>query len=67
MGKKGGRKKGGGGGAGVATVLRKAMEDIYSRFLLNLPEEELNTVERLFFQIEQAWWYERKRGDGGRG
>ena len=56
MGKKGGRKKGGGGGAGVATVLRKAMEDIYIRFLLNLPEEELNTVERLFFQIEQAWW-----------
>lgn len=27
------------------------------RFLLNIPEEELQSVDRLFFQIEQAHWF----------
>lgn len=37
--------------------LTDALDEIESRFLLNLPEEELASVERLFFQLEQAHWY----------
>ena len=28
-----------------------------SRFIVNLPAEELESVERICFQIEQAHWY----------
>jgi hypothetical protein len=38
-------------------TLDEALEDVETRFLYNLPEAELGTVDRLFFQIEQAWWY----------
>jgi mRNA-decapping enzyme subunit 2 len=38
-------------------TLAAAMAEIEARFLLNLPEEELASVERLFFQLEQAHWY----------
>jgi len=38
-------------------TLDAAMLEIEARFLLNLPEEELASVERLFFQLEQAHWY----------
>ncbi len=34
-----------------------ALEDVHTRFILNLPEEELTSSDRLFFQIEQAWWF----------
>jgi mRNA-decapping enzyme subunit 2 len=34
-----------------------AIEDVHTRFILNLPQEELATSNRLFFQIEQAWWF----------
>lgn len=37
--------------------LDAAMLEIEARFLLNLPEEELASVDRLFFQLEQAYWY----------
>ena len=37
--------------------LDQALEDVESRFLYNLPESELNQVDRLFFQLEQAWWF----------
>ncbi len=40
-----------------AMTLDAAMFEIEARFLLNLPEEELASVERLFFQLEQAHWY----------
>ena len=33
------------------------MLDVESRFLYNLPESELSQSDRLFFQIEQAWWF----------
>ncbi|KAF9386430.1 mRNA-decapping enzyme subunit 2 [Podila verticillata] len=33
------------------------LDDLSSRFILNLPEEELKSIERIFFQIEQAHWY----------
>jgi hypothetical protein len=28
-----------------------------SRFIINVPDEELASVERIFFQIEQAHWF----------
>lgn len=28
-----------------------------SRFIVNLPAEELESIERICFQIEQAHWY----------
>jgi len=34
-----------------------AMEEVHTRFILNLPTEELESSNRLFFQIEQAWWF----------
>ena len=34
--------------------LDEALADISLRFLANLPEDEMPTVERLFFQIQQA-------------
>lgn len=34
-----------------------ALEDVHTRFILNLPETELETADRIFFQIEQAWWF----------
>jgi hypothetical protein len=30
---------------------------IFSRFIINVPEEELASVERICFQIEQAHWF----------
>ncbi|KAF9507258.1 hypothetical protein BS47DRAFT_1304249 [Hydnum rufescens UP504] len=35
----------------------EVLEDLSSRFILNLPEEELVSVERICFQVEQAHWY----------
>jgi len=33
------------------------LDELHTRFILNLPSNELNTSERIFFQLEQAWWY----------
>ncbi|KAK7058974.1 mRNA-decapping enzyme subunit 2 [Paramarasmius palmivorus] len=33
------------------------LEDLSSRFILNLPEEELASLERICFQVEQAHWF----------
>ncbi|KAG8951572.1 mRNA-decapping enzyme subunit 2 [Tulasnella sp. 424] len=33
------------------------LEDLSSRFILNLPDNELSSVERVCFQVEQAHWY----------
>ena len=38
-------------------TVEDALEDLYARFLYNLPESELLQVDRLFFQLEQAWWF----------
>ncbi|KAI1797905.1 DCP2-domain-containing protein [Ganoderma leucocontextum] len=35
----------------------EVLEDLSSRFILNLPEEELASVARVCFQVEQAHWY----------
>ena len=34
-----------------------ALDEVHTRFILNLPPEELATADRLFFQMEQAWWF----------
>jgi mRNA-decapping enzyme subunit 2 len=38
-------------------TLDEALSEVEARFLYNLPKEELSSAERLFFQIEQAYWY----------
>ncbi|KAG0708867.1 DCP2-domain-containing protein [Suillus ampliporus] len=35
----------------------EVLEDLSSRFLLNLPEEEISSLERICFQVEQAHWF----------
>eukprot|EP00536_Pseudo-nitzschia_multiseries_P013064 jgi/Psemu1/68588/estExt_Genemark1.C_5340021 len=35
----------------------ESLDEVHTRFLLNVPPEELSTSERIFFQLEQAWWY----------
>ncbi|KAF8846372.1 DCP2-domain-containing protein [Paxillus ammoniavirescens] len=35
----------------------EVLEDLSSRFLLNLPDEELSSLERICFQVEQAHWF----------
>ena len=41
----------------AAPTLDAALDTVEARFLNNLPESELNTADRLFFQIEQAHWF----------
>mmetsp|Transcript_32187 Transcript_32187/g.63865 ORF Transcript_32187/g.63865 Transcript_32187/m.63865 type:complete len:533 (+) Transcript_32187:46-1644(+) len=38
-------------------TLEQALDDVEARFLYNLPRNELEQTERLFFQIEQAYWF----------
>ena len=38
-------------------TLESCLNDVETRFLYNLPESELQKSDRLFFQIEQAWWF----------
>ncbi|KAH9486943.1 mRNA decapping complex subunit 2 [Psilocybe cubensis] len=35
----------------------EVLDDLSSRFILNLPDEELASLERLCFQVEQAHWF----------
>jgi len=37
--------------------LQDIFEDLMSRFIINVPENELRSTERICFQIEQAHWY----------
>ncbi|KAI0692759.1 DCP2-domain-containing protein [Cytidiella melzeri] len=37
--------------------LHEILEDLSSRFILNLPDPELESLERVCFQVEQAHWY----------
>eukprot|EP01031_Cornospumella_fuschlensis_P031744 gene31744-38369_t len=38
-------------------TFQEALFDVEARFLYNLPDSEINQADRLFFQIEQAYWY----------
>jgi mRNA-decapping enzyme subunit 2 len=35
----------------------EALEEVHTRFILNLPATELETADRMMFQVEQAWWF----------
>lgn len=37
--------------------MAEVMDELQTRFLVNLPESELASSERLFFQIEQCYWF----------
>ena len=41
----------------TAAAYEEALDDIHTRFILNLPPDELATSDRIFFQLEQAWWF----------
>ena len=41
----------------VNAEFETALDDVHTRFLLNLPASELATTDRIFFQLEQAWWF----------
>lgn len=32
----------------------EALEDVHTRFILNLPDEEFESADRIFFQLEQG-------------
>ncbi|KAF8587276.1 DCP2-domain-containing protein [Ramaria rubella] len=38
-------------------TFEQVLEELSSRFILNLPADELAEVERVCFQVEQAHWY----------
>ncbi|KAJ3264873.1 mRNA-decapping enzyme subunit 2 [Chytriomyces hyalinus] len=38
-------------------AFQAVLEDLQSRFIINVPLDELATVERICFQIEQAHWF----------
>jgi mRNA-decapping enzyme subunit 2 len=37
--------------------LAEVLDDLCSRFIINLPKEELESFDRLCFQIEAAHWF----------
>jgi mRNA-decapping enzyme subunit 2 len=37
--------------------LQESLEDLSSRFILNVPEEEIASSDRIYFQVEQAHWF----------
>jgi len=52
---------------GPSPTFDEVVVELCGRFLLSLPAEELQVVHRLFFQIEQMWWfYEDHKADQNR-
>eukprot|EP00753_Platysulcus_tardus_P015077 PLAT4761.1.p1 GENE.PLAT4761.1~~PLAT4761.1.p1 ORF type:complete len:457 (+),score=143.62 PLAT4761.1:56-1372(+) len=45
------------GEEGETVTAEEVWDELSSRFILNLPAEELQSFERLFFQIQQAYWF----------
>lgn len=39
------------------STIEEVLDDLSSRFILNLPDGELASLERICFQVEQAHWY----------
>ncbi|OMH85165.1 mRNA decapping complex subunit 2, partial [Zancudomyces culisetae] len=37
--------------------MQEVIDDLSTRFIINIPREELSTIERIFFQIEEAHWF----------
>ncbi|KAI9482827.1 MAG: Dcp2, box A domain-containing protein [Benjaminiella poitrasii] len=38
-------------------TFEEILDDLSSRFIINVPEAELSSVERICFQVEQAHWF----------
>ncbi|RCH95110.1 mRNA-decapping enzyme subunit 2 [Rhizopus stolonifer] len=38
-------------------TFEEILDDLSSRFIINVPEVELASVERICFQVEQAHWF----------
>ncbi|KAI8914515.1 Dcp2, box A domain-containing protein [Gorgonomyces haynaldii] len=38
-------------------TLEQTLDDLTSRFIINVPDEELSSIQRVCFQIEQAHWF----------
>jgi mRNA-decapping enzyme subunit 2 len=38
-------------------TFNQILDELVTRFILNVPEEELESLDRLFFQIEEAHWF----------
>ncbi|EIN13760.1 DCP2-domain-containing protein [Punctularia strigosozonata HHB-11173 SS5] len=41
----------------VFANINEALDNLASRFILNLPQSELDSIERICFQVEQAHWF----------
>lgn len=41
----------------IEKAFAEALDDVHTRFILNLPPQELASTDRIFFQLEQAWWF----------
>ncbi|MEM7290809.1 MAG: hypothetical protein AAF412_10660, partial [Pseudomonadota bacterium] len=41
----------------IEKAFEEALDDVHTRFILNLPPEELSSTDRIFFQLEQGWWF----------
>ncbi|EGW33910.1 uncharacterized protein SPAPADRAFT_49006 [Spathaspora passalidarum NRRL Y-27907] len=37
--------------------LDRVLEDLLVRFVVNVPQEDLSSIERIFFQVEEAQWF----------
>lgn len=44
-------------GVGAAASLQEVMDDLALRFVVNCPDEEQGSFERLLFQVEAAFWF----------
>ena len=34
-----------------------ALDDVHTRYIVNMPDEDFEDANRIFFQLEQAWWF----------
>ncbi|KAI7902928.1 DCP2-domain-containing protein [Cokeromyces recurvatus] len=41
----------------TSLTFEEILDDLSSRFIINVPEAELSSVERICFQVEQAHWF----------
>jgi mRNA-decapping enzyme subunit 2 len=41
----------------MSRKLEEVFKELETRFVLNLGIEEISKPERLFFHLEQAWWF----------
>lgn len=41
----------------ASMTLDEALTEVEARFIVTLPKQEIKQTERLFFHIEQAYWF----------